>query len=69
MATKPIKNMAELEKDLCLDRAEFKDGNFDHVSMKEKSNNAGKIINTVRARLEYAKLRKESPNIDFMKCH
>ena len=60
--------MKELEQDLCQDRADFKDGVFDHISMKEKSNNAGKIINTVKTRLEYSKLRKEKPDIDFMKC-
>ena len=69
MVTKPIKSMKELQEDLCADRAEFKDEKFDHIAMKEKSNNAGKIINTVRSRLEYSKLRKEKPQIDFMKCH
>lgn len=63
-----VKNMKDLERDLCEDREEFKAGKFDHAAMKEKSNNAGKIINTVRTRLEYAKLRKEKPQIDFMKC-
>ena len=31
-------------------------------------NGIGKIINSVRSQLEYSKLRKEKPEIDFMKC-
>ncbi len=69
MSAKVIKNMRELRDDLCQDRADFKEEKFDHVSMKERSNNAGKIINTVRTQLEYSKLRKEKPQIDFTKCH
>ena len=69
MITKTVKNMDELRKDLCQDRADFKAEKFDHVSMKERSNNAGKIINTVRIQVEKARLNKEKVNIDFLKCH
>jgi hypothetical protein len=31
------------------------------------NNTAGKIINAQRVQLEYAELRKEQPDIDFMK--
>lgn len=31
------------------------------------ANLAGKAINTVKVQLEYSKLRKEKPNIDFLK--
>lgn len=34
---------------------------------KELSNAAGKIINSARAEIEYAKARKETPDIPFMK--
>lgn len=34
---------------------------------KEISNAAGKIIGTAKAQLEYAALRKEKPNIPFLK--
>ena len=33
----------------------------------EMNNTAGKIINAQRVQLEYADLRKEQPDIDFMK--
>lgn len=69
MSAKVVKNMDELRKDICQDRADFKDEKFDHVSMKERSNNAGKIINTVRIQVEKAKLNKEKVDINFLKCH
>mgnify|MGYP003530161833 CR=1 FL=1 len=34
---------------------------------KELANTAGKIINSAKAQLEYAALRKEDPNIPFLK--
>lgn len=34
---------------------------------KEMTNALGKTINSVKIRLEYAALRKETPEIDFMK--
>jgi hypothetical protein len=33
----------------------------------EMNNTAGKIIHAQRVQLEYAELRKEQPDIDFMK--
>jgi len=36
------------------------------LQVKEMSNAAGKIINTLRTQLEYAALRKEVPDIAFL---
>ena len=33
---------------------------------KELNNTAGKILNTARIQLEYAKMRKEVPVVDFL---
>lgn len=32
-------------------------------------NGAGKICSTIKNQLEYHKLRKDKPEIDFLKCH
>ena len=52
-------------KAICIDD----DGVPNAKTIAEWHNGVGKIINTVRTQLEYAKLRKEKPQIDFMKCH
>ena len=36
------------------------------IQVKELSNAAGKVINTVRAQLEYSLMRGEQPEIPFM---
>jgi len=38
-------------------------------SAKAMCNCFGKQISSVKVQLEYAKLRKETPQIDFMKCN
>ena len=45
----------------------LKNGTVDVKVAAEMNNTAGKIINTQRVQLEYAELRKEQPNITFMK--
>jgi len=45
----------------------LKNGTVDVKVAAEMNNTAGKIINTQRVQLEYAELRKEQPNIAFMK--
>lgn len=35
----------------------------------EMNNTAGKIAKFIGEQLEYAKLRKEKPQIDYLKCH
>ena len=45
----------------------LKDGAIDVKVAAEMNNTAGKIIHAQRVQLEYADLRKEAPDIDFMK--
>jgi hypothetical protein len=47
--------------------ASIRAGQLDLSVAKETSNAAGKIIKSALAQLEYAKLRKEKPNIPFLK--
>ena len=47
----------------------IKGGAVELKDAAEMNNSAGKIINTVRTQLEYHKLRKDKPQIDFLKCH
>jgi len=41
-------------------------GTVDPKNAKEINNTAGKIMNSVKLEMEYAKFRKEAPNIEFM---
>jgi hypothetical protein len=61
------KNIAELRDQLCdvFDRVQ-RDSKFCALA-HEASNAAGKIIGTISVELEYAALRKDTPNIDFLK--
>jgi len=63
-----MKTMKDLRNDIIQTREDLKDGSVDIKIAAELNNSAGKIINTVRTQLEYAKLRKEKPQIDFLKC-
>jgi hypothetical protein len=45
----------------------LKDGTIEVKIATEMNNTAGKIINAQRVQLEYAELRKEQPDIPFMK--
>lgn len=63
------KNMKELRDEVLEDRAKLKSETMDLKMFAELNNSAGKAIHTVRSQMEYAKLRKEKPLIDFMKCH
>lgn len=64
-----MKNMKELRQRLIYLNDGLEKGTMDLKSVAELHNGIGKIINTVRTQLEYSKLRKEKPQIDFMKCH
>jgi len=44
----------------------LKEGTIDVKIAAEMNNTAGKIINVQRVQLEYAALRKETPNITFL---
>jgi len=45
----------------------LKNGTVEVKTAAEMNNTAGKIIHTQRVQLEYAALRKEEPDIAFMK--
>lgn len=63
---KTMKEAREKLVELC-DKLES--GTMDLKVVAEMHNGIGKLINTVTKQLEYSKLRKEKPQIDFMKCH
>lgn len=64
-----METMKELREKLVDLSNKLESGLLDFKVVGEMHNGIGKIINTVRTQLEYAKLRKEKPVIDFMKCH
>ena len=62
-----MKHISELTKELTALYEGLKVGTLDVKVATEMNNTAGKIINAQRVQLEYADLRKEQPDIDFMK--
>lgn len=58
-----IKNLRD---DLMNVFSQLRSGEVDVKVAAEMNNTAGKVINTIRAELEYATLRGESPDIEFM---
>lgn len=62
-----MKNINDLRNELTKLYGEIKTGEVDVKKAKEMNNAAGKIINSVKAELEYAELRKEKPEIGFLK--
>ena len=44
----------------------IRDGKIQHKEAKEMNNAIGKIVGTIRVQLDYAELREEIPNIDFL---
>jgi len=60
-------NIINLRKELAKVFKDLRAGNLSLKNAAELNNNAGKIINSLRAELEYYKLRKESPEITFFK--
>jgi len=63
-----MKTMKELRQQLIKNAEGLIEGSIEIKLACELNNTAGKIINTVRTQLEYAKLRKEKPEIDYLKC-
>lgn len=63
-----MKTMKEAREKLVDLNKKLEDESLDFKIVAEMHNGIGKIINTVRTQLEYSKLRKEKPQIDFMKC-
>lgn len=64
-----MKTMKEVREKLVDLSERLESGAMELKTVGEMHNGIGKIINTVRTQLEYSKLRKEKPQIDFMKCH
>ena len=62
-----MKHISELTTELSELYDGLKNGTMDVKIATEMNNTAGKIINAQRVQLEYAELRKEQPDIDFMK--
>lgn len=62
-----MKHISELTTELSALYEGLKNGTMDVKVATEMNNTAGKIINAQRVQLEYAELRKEQPDIDFMK--
>jgi adhesin HecA-like repeat protein len=61
-----MKHISELTTELSALYDGLKNGTVDVKVAAELNNTAGKIIHAQRVQLEYAELRKEQPNIDFM---
>jgi hypothetical protein len=64
---KKMKHISELTTELSALYEALKTGEIDVKVATEMNNTAGKIINAQRVQLEYADLRKEQPDIAFMK--
>ena len=62
-----MKHISELTAELSFLYEGLKNGTVDVKVATEMNNTAGKIINAQRVQLEYADLRKEQPDIEFMK--
>lgn len=62
-----MKHISELTVQLSELYDGLKNGTIEVKTAAEMNNTAGKIIHTQRVQLEYAALRKEEPDISFMK--
>ena len=62
-----MKHISELTTELSALYDGLKNGSIDVKIATEMNNTAGKIIHAQRVQLEYAALRKEEPDIAFMK--
>jgi hypothetical protein len=61
-----MKNITELNNHLTDLYTALKNGTIDVKTAAEMNNTAGKIINVQKVQLEYAELRDEKPNINFL---
>lgn len=61
-----MKNIQELRNELLHAFDGVKSGDLKTPIAKEMTNAAGKVIGTIKMQLEYAALRKETPDIDFL---
>jgi len=63
-----MKTIKEVRTELVKAFQELKGGLLDVKVASEMNNSAGKIIKTLAIQLEYASLRGEKPDVDFLKC-
>ncbi len=63
-----MKTMNELRKKLVEVFEGVVSGKTDIKLASTANSSVGKIIQTVKTQLEYHKLRKDKPEIDFLKC-
>ncbi len=59
-------NIIALREDLSKVYEELRNKSIDQKLAKELNNTAGKIISSAKIQVEYATLRGENPNIDFL---
>jgi hypothetical protein len=62
-----MKNITELRNDLLDVYEKLRAGSMEIKEAKEINNTAGKIISSAKVQIEYATVRGEKPDIDFMK--
>lgn len=62
-----MKNVNELRAELAQVFAQLKAGAIKPGEAAELANIAGKMIGSAKVQVEYYALRKESPNIEFLK--
>lgn len=63
---KSTNNITTLRDELMNVFRDLKAGKIEPKVAAEMNNTAGKVINTVRAELQYAELKQQIPNIGFM---
>lgn len=63
-----IKNVEDLRFEMIEGFKMVRDDPRRALQAKEMANLGGKIINSAKLQIEYAALRKETPNIDFISC-
>ena len=61
-----MKNIEEVREALCVAFKDLRSGELEVKQAAEMSNMAGKIINSLKVELEYAALRHEEPDIEFL---
>jgi hypothetical protein len=64
-----MKNVTELRDQLSQVFTDLRTGDVKHTDAAELANIAGKMINSAKVQLDYYALRKEAPNIDFLKSN
>lgn len=62
-----MNTVSELRAELAQVFAQLKAGEIKHTEAAELANLAGKMIGSAKVQVEYYALRKESPEISFLK--